>query len=133
MIFLDTGFFLALFNSEDELNPRSLAWSQVLEGEAFLVTEFVLWKCVNAFSKPRNRASAHALVQYANAECEMIQADHQLFEAGLKLHRERTDKEWSLTDCISFHVMRERDVRQALAHDIHFEQAGFNALLRGDP
>ena len=37
--------------------------------------------------------------------------------------RERPDKEWSLTDCVSFHLMRERGLTRALAYDLHFEQA----------
>ena len=41
-----------------------------------------------------------------------------------------TDKEWSLTDCISFVVMRNRGIRRALTADAHFEQAGYAALLR---
>jgi uncharacterized protein len=41
----------------------------------------------------------------------------------------RRDKEWSLTDCISFVVMKERGLTEALTADHHFEQAGFKALL----
>jgi predicted nucleic acid-binding protein len=52
---------------------------------------------------------------------------------GLSLHQSRPDKHWSLTDCISFVVMQDRAVQQALAFDYHFEQAGFEALLRRDP
>lgn len=46
------------------------------------------------------------------------------------MYRERTDKSWSLTDCMSFLIMRKRHIKTALAHDRHFEQAGFTALLR---
>jgi uncharacterized protein len=43
------------------------------------------------------------------------------------------DKSWSLTDCISFAVMNDRGITRAMAYDHHFEQAGFEALLRRDP
>ena len=52
---------------------------------------------------------------------------------GLSLHVARMDKSWSLTDCISFYLMRERGITQALTTDHHFTQAGFEALLRRDP
>jgi uncharacterized protein len=52
------------------------------------------------------------------------------FREALELFASRADKEWSLTDCASFNLMRERGVSEALAHDHHFEQAGFVALLR---
>ncbi len=42
----------------------------------------------------------------------------------------RLDKDWSLTDCISFAVMQERSLTEALTSDHHFEQAGFTALLK---
>ena len=51
-------------------------------------------------------------------------------DAGLALYANRTDKDWSLTDCISFVVMNERGITDALTGDHHFEQAGFAALLK---
>jgi predicted nucleic acid-binding protein len=53
-----------------------------------------------------------------------------LFKRGVELFRTRRDKEWSLTDCISFLVMQQRGISDALTHDHHFEQAGFTILLR---
>ena len=40
------------------------------------------------------------------------------------------DQPWSYTDCLSFRIMKERRLRDALTKDAHFEQAGFVALLR---
>jgi len=45
-------------------------------------------------------------------------------------HAQRPDKEWSLVDCASFLIMQERNLKEALAHDEHFQQAGFVPLLR---
>ena len=134
MIFLDTGYFVALFTPDDRLHNRATAWSWQLN-EPLLVTEHVLWECVNTFSKPKDRASAQALIEQVRSDsnCELVHASPELFRAGLHLHRTRPDKEWSLTDCISFHLMRERGVTRALAYDTHFEQAGFEALLRMEP
>jgi uncharacterized protein len=47
----------------------------------------------------------------------------------LELFRNRPDKEWGLVDCISFVVMTEKGIAQALTADQHFNQAGFKALL----
>ena len=134
MIFLDTGYFIALFTPDDDQHDRAVEWSLRLD-EPMLVTEYVLWECVNSFSKPKDRASAHALIDHveSNPSCELFHASPELFAAGLRLHRDRPDKEWSLTDCVSFHLMRERGITRALAYDTHFEQAGFDALLRRDP
>ena len=110
------------------------AWSLRLN-EPLLVTEFVLWECVNTFSKPRDHASAHALIDHVNSEptYEVAAASHGLFAAALQLHRDRPDKEWSLTDCAAFYLMGQRGLTRALAYDRHSEQAGFEARLRHDP
>ena len=134
MILLDTGYFIALFTPDDHLYERAVAWSLHLN-EPLLVTEYVLLECVNSFSKPKDRPSAHALIEHVRSDpvCELVHTSPELFEAGLRLHRERPDKEWSLTDCISFALMGQRSIQRALAYDHHFEQAGFEALLRKDP
>lgn len=45
------------------------------------------------------------------------------------MYRDRVDKEWGLIDCMSFVVMNDNDLTEALTADKHFQQAGFNALL----
>lgn len=49
---------------------------------------------------------------------------------GIRLYEQRRDKQWSLTDCISFVVMKREGLTEALTGDHHFEQAGFVALLK---
>ena len=63
------------------------------------------------------------------ADVEILPASSSLFRRGCELHAKRLDKEWSLTDCISFVVMEERGLTGALTSDHHFEQAGFSVLL----
>lgn len=57
-------------------------------------------------------------------------ANVEIFERGVELYHSRLDKQWSLTDCISFVVMSEEGIAEALTGDHHFEQAGFVALLK---
>ena len=134
MILLDTGYLIAVGDARDALHPRAVKWSETI-AERLLVTEHVLIEAVNHFSTPANRGCAHKLMEWvlADAGVEIVWADRALFESGLRLHRARADKAWSLTDCISFFLMQERGIPAALAYDIHFEQAGFEALLRRDP
>src|SRR5438034_108058 len=60
----------------------------------------------------------------------VIAPEQRLFDHGIDLYRKRPDKSWSLTDCISFVVMEQEEVTEALSGDHHFEQAGFKALMR---
>jgi predicted nucleic acid-binding protein len=59
----------------------------------------------------------------------IVAATHERFEEGIALCSYRMDKDWSLTDCISFIVMQNQGLTDALTADRHFEQAGFRALL----
>jgi uncharacterized protein len=58
-----------------------------------------------------------------------VESTEALYRRGLALYDARPDKEWSLTDCISFEVMTDEGLEEALTGDRHFEQAGFKALL----
>ncbi|MFO0838990.1 MAG: PIN domain-containing protein [Phycisphaerae bacterium] len=131
MIFLDTSYLVALVMRSDALHAAAVEWSGRVSGPC-VTTEYVLVELVNRLSAPLHRSRAHALLASvsSNAQIQVIPASEQWFRAGVALHAERNDKAWSLTDCISFEVMRATGVTQALTYDQHFEQAGFSALLR---
>ena len=134
MILVDSGFLLAFAQPSDALHLRAVAWAKVL-AEPLLVSDYVLFEMVNNLSRRTDRLRAHRMVEMISGDpgYTLVPASPGLFAAGLHLHRERPDKEWSLTDCVSFHLMQERGLTRALAYDLHFEQAGFEALLRRDP
>jgi len=134
MIFLDTGFFVALLEHRDELHGRAAAWGLRLPKPA-IVTEYVLWETLNFFVPKAGRIKAVQLVEHLRSDPTYVcvSASPELFDAGVRLYRARADKRWSLTDCISFQLMSDRAITQALTFDQHFEQAGFEALLRREP
>jgi uncharacterized protein len=134
MILVDAGYLVASAKVRDQLHYRAVAWSAAID-EPLVVTEYVLVETVNLLSSPGDRPKAHRVVARACAGSPWLYlpASEQLFQTGLALHRQHRDKAWSLIDCISFAVMRERGIDRAPAHDHHFQQAGFDALLRRDP
>lgn len=86
----------------------------------------------DAYSHPNDRADFVSLYRSLlnHPRVKIIPADTQLFQRGVDFFEQRPDKEWSLTDCLSFAVMRDEGIIQALTGDKHFEQAGFTALLK---
>ncbi|MEK7795149.1 MAG: PIN domain-containing protein, partial [Candidatus Hydrogenedentota bacterium] len=60
-----------------------------------------------------------------NKRFEVVPPSVDLYVEGMTLYQDYHDKSWSLTDCISFVVMRDRGIAHALTADRHFEQAGF--------
>ena len=65
-----------------------------------------------------------------NATTQVIEQTHESFLAGLKLYRNRLDKGYSLTDCISMNTMQKLNIVEVLTHDQHFAQEGFTILFR---
>ena len=71
------------------------------------------------------------LDKFVNEEGFQIAAlSQEMVDQAVALFRSRPDKEWGLTDCVSFVVMKERGLTEALTADHHFEQAGFSILLK---
>ena len=66
----------------------------------------------------------------SDSQIEIVPQSPGLFRQALALYGERSDKDWSLTDCASFLIMDERRITETLTHDRHFEQGGYRALLR---
>ena len=62
-------------------------------------------------------------------DVEILSINSDLFSTAFNFYSSRIDKEWGLTDCISFVVMKKQKLTDALTADHHFEQAGFKALL----
>lgn len=132
VVFADTGYWEAVLNPNDKLHAKAQEASVALGKVRLLTTEMVLDELLAALSKVPVRPFAIRGVEAirSNPNVEVVPQTSLQFSTAFDRFRSMADKEWSLTDCASFNVMRERGLTDALAHDRHFEQAGFVALLR---
>lgn len=132
VIFADTGYWVASLNPRDQFHAKAREVSRALGRFRILTTEMILDELLATLSKTSLRPSAVKGVEaiLSNPNVEVVPQTSLQFRAAFENYRTAADKEWSLTDCSSFVLMRERGVSEALAHDHHFEQAGFVALLR---
>lgn len=133
-VFLDTAYAIALASPKDRYHARAIELADHLEstGTRMITTQAVILEIGNALSKKSHRAAAVQLLESLNSDQQVdtTSITEVLYKRGFGLFRERPDKEWGLTDCISFVVMEDRRVTDALTADEHFIQAGFKALLR---
>ena len=129
-VFADTVFFLALINPDDQWHERALTLAGNPPG-SLITTEFVLTEVGDGLSRAADRPHFARLLQSlsSQADVEIVPASHVLFSQACDLHAQRADKDWSLTDCTSFVVMRARNLRESLTADHHFAQAGFVPLM----
>jgi predicted nucleic acid-binding protein len=130
-LFADTFYFIALLDASDAGHQRAVAWARQ-PGVSFLTTEYVLLELAAAFHAPGQREEFVIFQDTVRTDHKfrVLPSSPRLYAAGLNLFRRRHDKYWQLTDCISFAAMKEQRLRDALTGDQHFEQAGFNALLK---
>ncbi len=121
VVFVDTLYFVALFNPRDQWHERAIATSQLLTETELVTTEDVLVELLNFFSEYGEKARRGAVTQaeeiLTGANIEVAPQSHEAFMAGLTLYKARPDKGYSLTDCISMYAMRERGINQILTHE----------------
>jgi predicted nucleic acid-binding protein len=130
-LLLDTVFVQALLNRNDQYHARATALlPEVRNARGVWVTEAVLIEVANALSA-FDRVGAARFIEhcYTTPNLHVVTVRTPLLHEGLQLFAARPDKQWSLTDCISFVVMKENDLTDAATADRHFVQAGFRALL----
>lgn len=132
-VFLDTSYAVALSARTDENHERAEQLAEELEASdtSFVTTRAILLEIGNALSKVRHRAAAVRLLTALenDPKVEIVPASDDLYQRALEIYRERVDKEWGLIDCMSFIVMSDRGLTEALTADNHFRQAGFRVLL----
>ncbi|MEK6324433.1 MAG: PIN domain-containing protein [Acidobacteriota bacterium] len=131
-LFLDAGYVIALEASDDQNHQAADEhWRELLESLPPLVTTSYVFDEIVTFFKSRRRhvkavEVGNNLLQ--SSEVEMVHVDEALFYEGWRYLQSHRDKTYSLTDCISFVVMKQRGMKSALAFDGHFKQAGFEKL-----
>ena len=132
-LFLDASYAIALASATDQYHERAVELAQRIEtgGRRLVTSRAVVLEIGNALSKLRYRAAAFALLDAIERDpnLEIVPLSEELYRRSLELYRQHQDKEWGLTDCVSFAVMRERKITDALTADDHFRQAGFRILL----
>jgi predicted nucleic acid-binding protein len=129
-VFLDTGYLLALERRTDQNHPRAREhWRSLREGDLprLVTTIYVFDETVTYLNSRGLHASAVKVGGrlLASPSVELVQVGENLFRGAFDLLGQRPDKRYSLTDCVSFVLMRERGISTALAFDRHFEQEGF--------
>jgi len=129
-ILVDTAYVLALVNERDQYHDRAQELADLFEGRNLLITDVVLLEIGNALARGFKKQAIEIISYFIESEeVEIFRHSSQIFDKAFALYKKYDDKEWSLVDCISFIVMRERGIKQALTFDRHFDQAGFVAIM----
>ncbi len=128
--FLDTsGWFAALSPREQGHQAAKAIYRKWLEdGTGLVTTNLVVAEMQILLSRTRGSEFAVGFLDslYQDPAHEVVFADRDLERAAMdRWLRPFSDQRFSLADAVSFEVMRERRIRDALALDQHFAVAGF--------
>lgn len=132
-VFVDTNYFVAIFNPADQWHQRAIEVDEQLGNVWLVTTDFVLVEVLNYFSgynqKFKKKISDSVRLLLEDLEIKKIECSHESFLDGFDLYESRLDKGYSLTDCVSMNLMKEQNINKILTHDEHFTQEGFQILL----
>jgi len=128
--FADAWFFIALANRFDGHHVPARRLEAVVSRSRVVTHEAVLTEVLSHFSGGGAvvRQRAVDTVRRALGEFHVESTGGELFAVALDLYEARRDKEYSLVDCMSMSVMRQRGITQVLTNDHHFRQEGFVVL-----
>jgi hypothetical protein len=130
-VFGDTHFYIALLSARDAAHAAARRIQREAAIREVVTTSWVLLELADAMRDPEERRVCVAFIKRLRQDpnTRVIPASEAILWRGFELYGRRLDKAWSLTDCISFAVMTDEGLGEALTGDRHFEQAGFVALL----
>lgn len=128
---LDTSGLLCYLHKNEPQHQEAVQFlnsaSHGLLTHNYVLAELIALALVRRFPRPIVLAFVLELVD--NPNIKMVWVDEQLHRKAMQLLVERQDKTYSLCDAVSFILMRQHGITQALTTDRHFEQEGFKKLL----
>lgn len=133
-VFIDTSGFFAMLASDDDRHAAAakLVAAAQKRRRGFVTTDYVLDETATLLKARRKTHLLGKLFERVDLSraCRIEWIDSERFQQARTHFLKHADQPWSFTDCLSFRVMAQFRLRDALTKDCHFEQAGFAALLK---
>jgi uncharacterized protein len=129
--FVDTGYIIGLFRRDDRYHANCARWAERLRRERWILvtTAAIIAEIGDEFRSNWPLIRRFMIALRTDPSIDIVAVTPDLACEAIQLRDSRRDKDWGLTDCISFVVMQQRGLTDALSADRHFQQAGFRALL----
>ena len=129
-MFVDTSGFFALYSKEDKNQSAAIELYELSRRKvttSYVLAEYVALALVRGLSRESVLTFSEGIL--IEEDIEIVWVNQELHIQAVELLRQRPDKTYSLCDAVSFVLMRERQISEALTTDKHFVQEGFVRLL----
>ncbi len=131
-IIVDTGYWIALFDSRDTNHAVAKRNSKILlQSYRLYLTDFIVFETITYLncSIGRHDLALRFLEKIKEPELTMVPVDEGIKREALELFKKYTDKTLSITDCVSFVIMKEKGVQKYAGFDDHYKQMGYTCVL----
>lgn len=129
-LFVDSAYVIALVNERDRYHTQAKRLARRYRERRLIISEGVLLEIGNSLAGHFRMQAAQVIEQFLDSpEVEVVYTTPQLLSSAVAFYKRMSDKEWGLVDCLSFVIMGERGITEALTSDHHYTQAGFQALF----
>ena len=133
LVFIDTFAWIAILNKSDtyHIESKNILKKLLEEENKLITTNFIIVETINALSKQTFRKS---VVKFINrieqsSSVKIVNITEEIYKSAWLLYQNRLDKDWGITDCTSFEIMKLMNIKYAFSNDKHFKQAGFSILV----
>ncbi|MFH1109153.1 MAG: PIN domain-containing protein [Planctomycetota bacterium] len=134
LVFADASYWIALASPKDQSHRSAIEASKTLVNRRIVTTDEVLAELLSFFADygVKGRAVAVEFVEkiISNSNIHIEAQTRESFRAGLAFYKNRPDKGYGMTDCISMSTMRRLNINEVLTADRHFKQDGFTCLMQ---
>lgn len=130
--FMDTSYVLALYDKKDKYHSKANELKKSFnDSDKFVLSDAVILEIGNGLSEPKFRNDVTSFITEirSSTNFRILHLSKRILQGGLNIFSSYQDKYWGLVDCISFFIMKEQNISNALTADSHFKQAGFIAQL----
>lgn len=130
-VFLDTSFLVALEDKRDQNHLNALNyWNSAKSSVSPVTTSYRCDETVTLFNRRNLHEKAVEIGERLiySPDIDFIYIDKETFLEGWEYFKIYQDKDYSLTDCISFAIMNKEKILKVIAFDVHFKQAGFEMI-----
>lgn len=133
-IFADTNYLVALTAKNDQWNSIAINASQKLGNAHVYTSDSVIIEFLNFFCEKGQHARELAMQFYGALQDDpnftILPQSRAIFNNAIQLYSTRSDKGYSMTDCLSMAEMKHRNITEILTNDHHFEQESFVILMQ---
>ena len=133
-IFIDTSGFYAFLIKGDSTHEEaeSILFGAKKQKRRFVTTDYILDETATLL---KARGFGHLLPNFLTTleqsqACRIEWTDSDRFFSTQAFFLKHADQDWSFTDCLSFQVMKQLKLSDALTKDAHFKSAGFRPMLK---